>query len=410
MNAELGKWIRWSLFTLLTVAFAGAVQRYKIAFPLPFIDQRNLMHAHSHLAFAGWITQVLMALMVNYLAKNSMPDAFRKYNWLLWANLISAWGMFVTFIMGGFDVYSIGFSTVTVIVSYIFGIMYWHDLNRLKEKSIVHSWIKAAIVFSIISSLGGFALGMMMSMKAFHQMWFLGAVYFFMHFQYNGWFFFAIMGLLMEKLVIKSVSTQALKIIFIIYAASCVPTYFLSALWIPVPWWTYWLMVFSAAAQFIGWFWIVKIIHSNISELTQNMSLLGKWLIVLPMAALFIKFILQLTAAHPGLTKIAYEFHSIVIGFLHLVFLAISTLFILGYIIINNLMAVSSVTKKGIIVFTTGIIFSELLLMSQGVAALFLKTIPYMEVYLFLSALIMFTGVLMINLNPGAALPEPASE
>jgi hypothetical protein len=169
-------------------------------------------------------------------------------------------------------------------------------------------------------------------------------------------------------------------------------------------------MVLSAIAQFIGWFWIVKLIRTNISELSQGMTSLGKWLIVLPMAALFIKFTLQLTASHPGLTKIAYEFHAIVIGFLHLVFLAITSLFILGYIINNNLMVVSSVAKRGIYIFTAGIIFSELLLMSQGVAALFLKTIPLMEVYLFFSALIMFAGVLMINIGSRAAMPGLASE
>ncbi len=398
-NTELKKWLRLSLFSLLAVSFAGVIQRYKIAFPLPFVDQRNLMHAHSHLAFAGWITQALMALMVYYLFKNSMPDAFKKYRWILYANLFSAWGMFVTFISGGFDFLSIAFSTLTVIVSYIFAVMYWVDLGRLKEKNICHHWFKAALIFSVISSFGGFALAIMLATKVMHQMWFLAAVYFFMHFQYNGWFFFAIMGLLFEKLLLKNINPDSLKIIFIMLAAACVPTYFLSALWIPVPRWTYWLMVFSALAQVIAWIWIVMLIRKNISELKQGMTSLGKWLVILPLCALLIKFILQLFATHPALTKIAYEFHSIVIGFLHLVFLAITSLFILGYIVNNNLLIISKTAVRGIVIFTIGIILNELLLMSQGMAALFFKTVPFSNESLFVVAVIMFSGILFINLS-----------
>ncbi|HLG39653.1 MAG TPA: hypothetical protein VI461_08290 [Chitinophagaceae bacterium] len=399
LNPELKKWLRLSLLNLLIVAFAGIIQRYKIAFPLPFIDQRNLMHAHSHLAFAGWITQALMALMVNYLYNNSMPGAFGKYKWILWANLISAWGMFVTFANGGFDFLSHTFSGLNVIVFYIFAVMYWIDLGRMKEKNIIHHWFKAALVFSCFSYLGGLALGVMLATKVMHQMWFLGAVYFFMHFQYNGWFFFALMGLLMEKFLLKSINPNSLKIIFIMFAIACVPTYFLSALWIPVPRWTYWLMVLSAAAQLIGWIWIVNIIRKNISELTQNMSSLGKWLIILPLFALLVKFLLQFSATHPALTRIAYEFHSIVIGFLHLVFLAITSLFILGYIVNNHLLNISKAAARGIIIFTLGIIINELILMSQGIAALFFKTIPGSNVYLLGAAVIMFSGVLLINLS-----------
>ena len=54
---QTGKWIRICLLNLFLVALLGVVLRYKIAFSLPFIDQRNLLHAHSHFAFAGWISQ-----------------------------------------------------------------------------------------------------------------------------------------------------------------------------------------------------------------------------------------------------------------------------------------------------------------------------------------------------------------
>src|SRR6476660_7880415 len=86
-------WIRISLFNLFIVAFLGCAMRYKIAYSLPWLPQKNVLNAHSHFAFAGWITQVLMALMVQYLARQNGQLNVRKYNWLLWANLLTALGM-----------------------------------------------------------------------------------------------------------------------------------------------------------------------------------------------------------------------------------------------------------------------------------------------------------------------------
>ena len=49
------KWLRISLFNLMLVAFLGMILRYKILFSLPFLDQKHLLHAHSHFAFSGWV-------------------------------------------------------------------------------------------------------------------------------------------------------------------------------------------------------------------------------------------------------------------------------------------------------------------------------------------------------------------
>ena len=54
--------------------------RYKIAYYLPFIEQANFLHAHSHFAFSGWITQVLMVLMWAFLVQNHFPPEFHYKN------------------------------------------------------------------------------------------------------------------------------------------------------------------------------------------------------------------------------------------------------------------------------------------------------------------------------------------
>ena len=122
MPSEVQKWFRLTLLNLLIVAFIGVLLRYKIAFSLPFIDQKFLLHGHSHFAFAGWITQALMTLMVAYLVANGQAEAFKKYKTLLIFNLITAYGMLCSFPVQGYGFFSITFSMLSIYVSYTFAI------------------------------------------------------------------------------------------------------------------------------------------------------------------------------------------------------------------------------------------------------------------------------------------------
>ncbi len=200
MQKELKFWLQVALVNLLILAFIGTVLRYKIAYYLPFVDQKHLLQGHSHFAFGGWVTQALMALMVEYLRSNGLEHAFKKYFLLLFANLFTAYGMLVAFPIEGYGVLSIIFSTLSIFVAYVFAFVFWKDLNRITNNNTSKLWFKSAVIFNAISSIGAFSLAFMMANKIVHEKWYLSAVYFFLHFQYNGWFFFAIMGLFIAKL------------------------------------------------------------------------------------------------------------------------------------------------------------------------------------------------------------------
>ncbi len=101
MQFYLHKWLRIAILNLTIVSFIGIILRYKIAFSLPFIDQKQLLHGHSHFAFTGWVTAALMALMVAFLYIKGLTDAFKRYRWLLITNLISAYGMVLSFPVEG---------------------------------------------------------------------------------------------------------------------------------------------------------------------------------------------------------------------------------------------------------------------------------------------------------------------
>ena len=217
------QWLRVAFFNLFLVACIGVILRYKIAFSLPFIDQKHLLHGHSHFAFSGWITHVLYVLLVIQLSYKKKEVVFKEYQQLINLNLITAYGMLLSFPIQGYGPISIGFSTCSIIVSFVFARKYWKDLNTTYSNRASTWAIQFALFANIISSLGTFALAYMMATKNVEQNWYLASVYFFLHFQYNGWFFFAILGLLFFQLEKIKELLPKLKSIFWLFCVPCVP-------------------------------------------------------------------------------------------------------------------------------------------------------------------------------------------
>ncbi|SFP85662.1 hypothetical protein [Parafilimonas terrae] len=398
MTISLYKWLRIAVFNLLLVAFLGLVMRYKIAFSLPFITQKYFLNAHSHFAFAGWITQALMTFIAFYIAKNKASFSLKKYNRLLFANLITAYGMLFCFPFEGYGLMSIIFSTLSIFVSYAFAIVVWRDLNRINKKTVTHAWIKAALIWSALSSIGPYTLAYMMATGHIYQNIYLASIYFYLHFQYNGWFFFTCMGLFMNKLPELLFSVKLKKNIFYAFAFACLPAYFLSALWLPIPTWIYIIVVAAAFVQVIAWGALsVKLVSNRIAIFSQQHKPVT-WLFVLPGIALSIKLLLQLGSTIPALSTWAFGFRPIVIGYLHLVFLGIFSIFILAYNLYNGYFEYNNRFARGAWIFIAGIILNEALLMLQGLDAITYTGVPYINELLLGAAIVMFVGILILNM------------
>lgn len=397
-DINLQKWIRITFINLLIVAVFGVIMRYKISFYLPFIDQSNFQHAHANFAFAGWVTQILMALMLAFLYNYLPHQSLKKYKWLLIANLVCAYGMLLSFATAGYGFFSSIFSTSAILVSWVFAMAFWIDINKIKEKLISKQWFKAALLFSVISSFGAFAIAYIMANKIQNPNWFLASTYYYLHFQYNGWFFFACMGLLSEH--IKSgISYSLQKKVFWLFAIACIPAYFLSALWLPIPFWVHALVVLSAIAELLGWILILKAIISRMPIAFQSLSSQTKWLLILSATALSIKLLLQLGSTIPALSKLAFGFRPVVIGYLHLMFLGVITLFIIGYCKMKPFIFTSRRGNTGIVIFVAGIILTELFLMVQGVSYMNYISIPYINESLLGAAVCMLLGLCLLNMG-----------
>lgn len=392
----LQRYTRIALLNLFFVAFIGVILRYKIAFSLPFIDQKHLLHGHSHFAFSGWVTHAIMLLLINYLAAQQHENIIRKYKWVLNANLVTAYGMLISFPLQGYGLFSILFSTLSIFVAYVFAIVYWKDLNRLPQKTVSHWWMKAALLFNAVSSLGAFSLAFMMATKNLHQNWYLAAVYFFLHFQYNGWFFFACMGLATAKFL-PNVSAKVQQKIFWLFAGACVPAYILSALWLPIPSWAYVIVVLAAFSQAAGWISCILQIKTQLPFIRTIISSKIAWIIALSCIALSIKLLLQVGSTIPGLSTIAFGFRPVVIGYLHLILLGVISLFLLGFMMTEKLIIVNTKALTAIKVFAAAVIINELFLMIQGIAAMTYTPVPLIDELLLAAAVMLFTGIALLN-------------
>lgn len=396
-------WLRICFFNLLLVATLGVLLRYKIAFSLPIVLQKNVLHSHSHFAFNGWITQCMMVLMVHYLGTRKMSDAFTRYKPFLILNVLIAYAMLVSFIFQGYALASISFSTLSIFTSYLFTYCYWQDLKSVAGNNASHLWFKAGLVFNMLSSLGAFALAVIMANHIADQKISLAAIYYFLHFQYNGWFFFTCMGLFFTRFNLAGSTLH--KKIFWLFAIACVPAYFLSVLWAAIDPILYWLVVAASIAQTVGWVLFIKMLSANRSALKAGFGKIGAWLLMLSVVACSIKIALQQFSVLPFLSTLAFGFRPIVIGYLHLVLLGVITLFLIGFIVTSQLIAVGKAARVGIGIFVAGIILNEVFLMTQGVGAISDVIIPNLSVALLCVALIMFIGLLLMNCSIGKQEP-----
>ena len=404
-NSKL--WLKFSLLNLVIVALIGLLMRYKIGFEFPYLDQKHLQHSHSHFAFSGWITHTLMVLMIVFLEKkkvllqaqddnrekNIENRFFIKYSSILSANLICAYGMLVFFIIQGYGLFSIIFSTSSIIVSCVFAYYFVKDLKLISDDDLSKNWFKTALFFNVISSFGTFALAYMMISKNIHQNEYLASIYYYLHFQYNGWFFFACMGLLFSFLQLKPSENSFFKRTFWLFFLSCIPAYFLSTLWWDLPIWIYLITVVAAFIQVYAWFRFLIIIIKTKREFLYNFPFFLRYILLFVAFALSIKFLLQLGSTIPVLSTLAFCFRPIVIAYLHLVLLAIISLFLLFYVYANHLIHFNRQIKIGVITFSIGVLLNEIILAIQGVASFSYTPIPYVNEMLFGAAIVLVIGI-----------------
>jgi len=350
--------IRLSILNLALTTSVGVLMRYHKVFPLHWLNDRYWTHAHSHTGFLGWM---FFALAVTAFA-TQMPDlpALNKRIYRIFISLqISVVGMLVTFPFTGYGLYSIIFSTTHTVLAAIFIFQYFKNSSGQK----LSVWLmRVAMVFFLISGLGPITLGPLAVAGLKGTAWYDMAVYFYLHFQYNGWFTFAILSLFFQYLDNKGIlyNQASMRLAARILAVSVVLTLSLSAYGITlIPT----IIFFGLTGSFAQFFATILLTIAFIKIGRKRQIAANRWVRWLFITALMswnAKVFLQIISAFPQLTPVIYTSRDMILFYLHLMYLGVASCFIIGmWIQQSNLDIRSLFTRVGVILLFVGIFLTE---------------------------------------------------
>lgn len=380
------------LLSLIIVALLGVIMRYKIGFSFPIVNQKHLQLAHSGFAFSGLITHFLLTFILFVIHDSLRAGQLKLLTHTIHANLFFSYVACMAFIWQGFGMIAVTaqlMSFIAVLLFVVLGLFKWAAL-----KSSAMRWFKMGGVLFLFSLIAQFWLIEMWLTGNMTQYNYLAATYWFLHFQYNGWFFFGCMGLLVNWMNQHQLNFAHQDTFFKAFAISVIPAYGLSVLWLKLPVWIYVLVVLSALVQCVGLFYLIRqFLTAGFKKIADQKPVLF-FVGLLSMLALMVKIALQAGSTIPSISKLAFGFRPIVIAYLHLVLLAFTLLFLLAYLIDQPYFTLNRKSAQAIKFFAVMVFLNEFFLGIQGIASLSYTVVPFInEILLGVALLLLLSAI-----------------
>ena len=337
-------------------------------------------HTHSHVAFLGWVFNALFLLIIHAYFK----EVSAKIKWQFYLLQLSILGMLFSFPFQGYAPVSIAFSTLHVIISIWF---YFSTITAIKAEVPSVKWVKLGAFFMVISNLGPLALAPILMSDLKDSFVYHLSLQHYLHFQYNGWFIVAALGLLIHFFKLR---LKYDRLLFWLLGWSVIPLFFISVAFIQSETLYYMIGGIGATAQVAG---VVLLIKSIFNQF-EGQSNLFKGLMSFVLLCLLSKSVFQLSVAFPYLSDAIVGAHNPVIGFLHLIFLGVISNLLVGLLIKTGYIRKGLLTGTGVVIFNFGFLAMELLLFAQ----LYQVPLNYFH-WLFYSTVPIFIGVLIFNIE-----------
>ncbi|PRZ21195.1 hypothetical protein [Flavobacterium granuli] len=390
-------WLVTCFVNFFIASVMGLLLRLMYVTPVEWINFQFLLHGHSHVAMLGWVYLMLYSLIVHFfLNKEAQQKAV--YNRLFWVTQFSVIGMMFRFPVEGYALFSIAFSTLHIFCSYIFCRRIWKDAqpSSLSEEKL----LRAALVFMVVSTVGvwclGPAVGLLGKASAFYQI----AIQFFLHFQFNGWFLFAVLALFFNQLKAK-IDEKNFQLFYSLLIASTILT-----LALPVSWYLdnpvfYWINALGVTLQLVAFGVFIKIIKPKFHIFFSTLKRIEKLIYGFALLSLGLKVGIQMVALLPGLDQVSHQIRNFVIGYIHLTMLGIISGFLLGFTLQNKFLNGTNIwVSLGLKIFLAGFVATEMLLFMQGAYLFFgLGEFPMYHQNLFIASIGLPTGLIILIIS-----------
>lgn len=380
------------VFNFMVAAWFGLTLRSMMVHSMPF-NFKYLTHAHSHIAILGWVYMVLFLLLVQYF----VGEFGKGFNRLFWLTQLAVVGMIVGFPMQGYGLISIIASSLYIIFSYIFT---WLMLKKTKgKKSPAYSLMRTSLLWLCLSTISLWALGPIIATQGATSKPALLTIQYFLHFQLNGWFLFAIVALFFKYLKVRD--SEDFRRFHLTFAISLVLTFSL-----PVNWYYdfsifRWFNGIGILFQLVAFYYGFRVIKENYKLYYDKIDGLSKFLLGFVAISFSLKIFFQTCSLIPELARHIFDNRQAVIGFIHLMMLGIISVFLFYSIRIQvKNRSTYRLISIGICFFISGIVLTEIILLYQGFCYYYPElSISNYPLLLWIFSFLLLTGIYMILIS-----------
>ncbi len=359
------KWIWLPALSLMLAVLFGTLLRMAFVVEIPVMDYRNALHAHSHVAMLGWLFPALFLFAYNSFYSGVPERKTRLFLWMIMATIIL---MAVSFFFSGYSIPSGVFAGLHGAVSIILVVSL---LFKEKEGgSLSRMFLNASLFFYLLSTISVFILPALVAAGEGGSIPYYLTIQFYLHFQFNGWFIFAVFALIFRDLDRKEIaySLKSGSYFFWFLFVSCLLTFALALSWATPLKPVFYINSLGVLIQLLSLFFLSKILYDKQKEFFANYSGFTRNLFMFSMVAFFLKVMVQFLVWVPEIATVAYTIRNLVIGFFHLVLLGVASLFAFAYAVEKEYFSVEKrISSIGLWVFTAGVILTELIIFGQGI-------------------------------------------
>jgi len=359
---NLKKHTNIALSYLLLVGSMGILLRLFFVLPVA-ANYRFLVHTHSHIALLGWVYIALSTLVYKlYLTGAGKGKIYKRI--FLFTNF-TLLGMMFSFPLQGYALFSIIFSTLFLFASYFLAWFVFKNVPARFRDRYSYKCIKAALWYMVFSSIGPWAVGGVLATLGKASVWYKLSIYFYLHFQYNGWFILALIGILffIAEKAKAGIGKKSFHIFLLLINAGVILSFFLSVLWTKPPVVFYGLAAAGAVLQVIAFVQLFQMLKNSWKKIQESLQSFAAFLLKLSGICLAVKVLLQLITALPFFTELSFLYTDFVIGYLHWTFLGVVSLALFAFLYHFDLLRFS---RTAFWIYFSGFILSEILIFYKG--------------------------------------------
>jgi hypothetical protein len=390
-----------SLYRIPLVFFAlaasfGLLLRWHVVQPFDWLHYPYWLHAHSHVMFLGWVTNVLLIFAIERFAASAKLAWYRKAFFGVQALLI---GMAISFPLQGYGVASIVLSTLHTALIVVFALRFFRETKSMPETASLW-YMRVALIYFLVSAVGPIAIGATSAMGLAQSKWYYLSVYYYLHFQYNGFFTFGILAVFLNLLETKGIGFEVVEARRAgqYLAVACAPAYLLSTLWVDPGLIFNAIGFFAGVLQIVSMVLLIKCLRHSTAEIASKTKRASVRLLVIALISYGIKLLSQTISAFPDVAHLAAENRPYVMAYLHLVLIGTISLPLLVWYVEHKLFG--RFTGIALVTFVTGFLLTEAILMLMPSAPrLGLQSGGVMPIAILAASVILVLGVIFLLMS-----------